>query len=383
MDVDRASVALCLVLVASGGAACAGDPFSQGQSEHAVVGGTIDTTDTAVVSVLSELSDGSGYLCSGSLVSPHVVLTAAHCVSEQATYTVYTGTDLRTTVDPDVLAVREVHAHPFYNAEDLEHGRDLGVVVLRDAVTDIHPIAMNRGDLSADLLGGSVRVVGYGLLDEADQDSSGVRRSVETTLTYYSGLVYDVGDATHGICFGDSGGPTLMTVDGREVIIGVASFVWGGCDKGGYGARLDAELDFVDDNIAQIDPTWAGAGDDDDTSDASDGSDDESGCSAAGGPAGTPGAILLVLLMCGAARSRSPGRGGAAGRRHRPRQLRDELLEVPPRLGRALEHRRVSARVHPHHPHVAQAALQLLDGRPVEEAVGVAPDDERGRADAG
>jgi hypothetical protein len=42
----------------------------------------------------------------------------------------------------------------------------------------------------------------------------------------------------------------------------------------------------------------------------------------------------------------------------------------------------VSARFHPHHAHVAQAPLELLERGVVKEPVAVSPDDERGSADA-
>ena len=280
-----------LVLVACGGASCVNDGFSQGQSEHAVVGGSTDSGDTAVVAVLEELADGSGFLCSGSLVSPHIVLTAAHCVADEATYGVFTGTQLPATGTLDVLAVREVHAHADFDETKLENGHDLGVVVLRDALTDIDPLEMNRGDLSSDMLGGAARMVGYGLVDDAEPDSSGVRRFVDTTLTHYTSFVLAVGDGAHGTCSGDSGGPALMTIDGRDVIVGVTSFGPETCDQGSFESRLDPEVGFVDDYVADFDPDWMPAADDSSSDDGS------SGCSAAGGPPGVPGAILFVLLL--------------------------------------------------------------------------------------
>ena len=73
-------LALCLVL-----AGC-GAEVSLGTAEQPIVNGEVDTGDPAVVSV--------GGFCTGTLVTPRVVLTAHHCIGSGSTpnFEVYFGT---------------------------------------------------------------------------------------------------------------------------------------------------------------------------------------------------------------------------------------------------------------------------------------------------
>ena len=53
-----------------------------GRQASAVVNGSVDSGDLAVVS----LSDGTNTICSGTLITPTVVVTAAHCVPPHTPY---------------------------------------------------------------------------------------------------------------------------------------------------------------------------------------------------------------------------------------------------------------------------------------------------------
>src|SRR5687768_3381906 len=52
-----------------------------GHSESAIVGGKLDTTHKAVVSLLKEVPEGYYPACSGTLITKNLVLTAHHCVA--------------------------------------------------------------------------------------------------------------------------------------------------------------------------------------------------------------------------------------------------------------------------------------------------------------
>ena len=59
-------------------------------------------------------------------------------------------------------------------------------------------------------------------------------------------MLIGVGDSRHGTCNGDSGGPAFMRIDGVETIVGVTSYGNADCSDGGFDARVDSDLAFID-----------------------------------------------------------------------------------------------------------------------------------------
>jgi V8-like Glu-specific endopeptidase len=224
--------------------ACALDPPPASVTRAPIVGG-VDASDPAVVVILV---DGEGD-CTGSLVAPDVVLTAAHCILEDipagAVFTVFTGPDLAQPDGGETVDVAMARPNPAWDLED--DSGDVAVLVLARPLT-IPPVRINRTPLTEDLVGQAARMVGYGDTT-AMEPTTGFGRRLQATRPL---LDFDhdwvvVGDATGNQCYGDSGGPVFMTIGGSEVIVGVNS--WGphdDCDTFSYNARIDSSLPFVD-----------------------------------------------------------------------------------------------------------------------------------------
>ena len=82
---------------------------------HAIVGGGAPSTEGVARSVVT-IVGSRGNFCTGSLIAPRLVLTAAHCVQPGADYKIVEyGADRQ----PSLQDVRTVAIHPGFNMETM------------------------------------------------------------------------------------------------------------------------------------------------------------------------------------------------------------------------------------------------------------------------
>lgn len=215
-----------------------------------IIGGKNDPGDPSVVALFGQLPDSDeGFLCTGAIIAPSVVLTAAHCVSPLetpagTTFEVIAGASINHS-KARRLAVRSVHPNPRWSPDNLEAGHDQGIVVL-SAPSGLTPLPFNRQALASSLVGKPLRIVGYGLNDGVAQTGAGVKRQALTSLRAISANLIRIGDPRRGTCSGDSGGPAFMDVGGVETIVGTTSYGNFDCTDGGFDARVDRDLAFIE-----------------------------------------------------------------------------------------------------------------------------------------
>src|SRR5262249_55275070 len=110
-----------------------------------------------------------------------------------------------------------------------------------DESTPVIPLTAAPDELAPQM---AVTSVGFGMT--ADNMANTKRYSVEKTLAGITSELLGYDQATSGVCFGDSGGPVIAGSGASARVVGIHSFVAGGCDVAGYSARVTDGLAFFE-----------------------------------------------------------------------------------------------------------------------------------------
>jgi len=208
---------------------------------HAIVGGGAPSTEGVGRSVVT-IVGSRGNFCTGAVIAPKLVLTAAHCVQPGADYKIVEyGADRQ----PSLQDVKTVAIHPGFNMQAMLGHRataDVALLQLGAPARGKTPSVLGLPNIPI-IVGSRFTIAGIGVTVRGDGKSGGTIRVAGLVATGKPGtlqirLVDPASQGTRdglGACTGDSGAPVFEDKESGPVIVGVVSWSTGPNGSAGCG----------------------------------------------------------------------------------------------------------------------------------------------------
>ncbi len=203
---------------------------------RAIVGGGPASPDVAAHSVLIVSTRGAS--CTGTVLAPDLVLTAAHCVAPKADYAVA----LVDESPPRLLPAAGIALHPHFDSSQFRSRKptpDLAIMRLAEPLPGrFRPARIARDGIPPK--GTSLQLAGYGMTQDGAEKTAGKLRMVSLpSIGTTGGIMVRLSQGSGaGACTGDSGGPSFR----NGAVAGVTSWVTAAGGKRGCGGVTGVTL---------------------------------------------------------------------------------------------------------------------------------------------
>ena len=240
-----------------------------GKKTQAVIGGKVDLSHPAV----GTITINRRTYCTATLISPKVILTAAHCMDPYRS-SVDSGSKLDFRIElPDKtrpegyryeyfpISPQLLSVHPkWLQHRPVVYIGDMAIAILEKPLTKIPFMPINRKTLDSSWLKKKGYILGYGMIQTQPVPLRIHRKyGAEVLITKVEPDRVAHFDKGKSVCHGDSGGPLLMKIDNKWQLVAVHSHTLAGrvpgasysaCNLEGVSLRVDAYLPYVDTFLA-------------------------------------------------------------------------------------------------------------------------------------
>ena len=239
--------------------------YSQTLLALPIVNGEEESEFPSVVALGAEFGGNAFSACTGNLITPEIILSAAHCGGDLPMELVISAGKAffgpSVSSPTQVLGLSELYIHPDYRELGTENNwdwgqYDLGLLVLEEPA-ETSPTPLRLTPYSQEEEGMEMVAVGFGITG-ANSNDSGIKRSANVVLSQVTDmflLVNNSDNATDSnICSGDSGGPTFGWNEDLEQYEQLAVHSWGDqyCLSQSGSTRSDADVEWILDLVEDV-----------------------------------------------------------------------------------------------------------------------------------
>jgi hypothetical protein len=243
----------------------------------AIVGGNeVKSNSVIAQSVVALYNRSSESFCTGTIIAPHWIMTAAHCVVSDVkrltgvinprSMTIIFGNFDRSTDPADGFwgstptTAKFVIKHPDFGGLAKINKVDRNDIALvrfdSKLPASFKPMTIiSEIDFSTFMPGDAITIAGYGKTSSGSDGPDGILRSIDMVFDSFGGLPRSIAQVVPhegkagGACPGDSGGPAFVKFNGKLYVWGVASTTREGCKSSSIYGSITGYADWLKETI--------------------------------------------------------------------------------------------------------------------------------------